>query len=125
MHTFQTLVETYHQFYGHYPESIEVLYRTASQDERLYWKNFSNPYTDHHGYRHAILNYDDYFQNGKPPSKPYSEILGVRIYWPDRIIPQGQVLYQYLSPQQYRIYGTGKTAGIFVKDRGQNFVLKP
>jgi len=107
MHTFQTMVETYGVDHaGIYPPNVEALKFSAtdtSTENGTYWKDFTNPFSSNSG---LGASYDNAHFQRSP----------------------GMILYQPLPDKtgaisSYLIHGVGKEANIFVKDKGQDFVL--
>lgn len=117
MHSFQTMVETYavdHK--GLYPENVLILQKEAQQTDMSYWKDFTAPIID--GEMGFKKSFDDY---SFAHFSKYKDYLGIRI-----IISfsstRGQVLYQRLSPTQYKIYGSDR-GGFPVMKKGKIFYL--
>jgi len=108
MHTFQVLVETYaEKWQGRYPENAHILKQDANQNKgghRPYWKVFSNPYTHQKGLDKSYTQFDSVTYHRKL-IKPYLDILGIRFYLPWRPDLRGQIIYEYVHPGLYRIYG--------------------
>lgn len=122
MHALQTMAETYFEVNGVFPTSVRTLERHAKTYQPPYWKNFSNPLTGRQSgegdswgdYRH----YQALFENQHQPVMGLTLNFGQR----DRSAWRGMVLYQQVSPTNYRIYGT-RYYGELITERGQVFEL--
>lgn len=104
MHTFQTIVENYAvDWGGTYAPTVAGLKIDATDANKNYWKDFSNPFTSVSGTGQAG-SYDD-FTGGTA---------------------SGLVLYDVAGaarPTKYYVYGIGKNAAATIQDKGSNFVL--
>jgi len=120
MHTWQTMLETYAIDHKRYPASVEDLRSASQAASSPYWKNATNPFMRRQGILDAYMNLSDY--TDPPQNNTY--IWGLRIYLGPLHAEsnKGMVVYEYVNPLLYYIYGTDKH-GMFLKDRGREFVL--
>lgn len=118
MHTFQTMLESYFAEHRHFPPHLPELKQDGNKPGKEYWKEFTNPMTGMSGFGRSYREY--------PPAgilPPFLEGFGFRLYRqlsrPDQA---GLVVYRYLNPKQYHIYGLDKT-GNLIQNKGQTLVL--
>jgi hypothetical protein len=116
MHTLQSMVESYAVRHRRFPVSVTLLSRDAHLGPDPYWKDFNNPYTGRKGLDFALMD------QPKPLEPSFLDLLGIRFYVHNRY--PGQVSYEFLGPDRYRIFGfTGSSAEI--QDKGSIFYLQP
>ncbi|MEZ0368088.1 MAG: DUF3352 domain-containing protein [Candidatus Sericytochromatia bacterium] len=105
MHMTQTIVETYAVDYGGiYPATVAEMVKEAQQ--RDYWREFTNPFSQESGMGPALIDYQDY--------KPGAEMAGKVLYQP-AANEDGQIT-------SYKIYGVDQ-AGALILDKGETFFL--
>ena len=128
MHSLQTMVEIYAANHdGNYPANLNLL-EAAARNEH-YWRDLKNPYTLASGYGKSYQSLAHW------KNIAVHEALQVQYRWGLRLRARGYskikvrsskqpglVLYEYLSPSHYRIYGVRKGKQL-IQDRGKVFFL--
>ena len=128
MHTLQAALEAYALDHdGIYPESAELLKNEAVK--KNYWRHFKNPYINKHGYGVSFVDMKEWQKNKRYERENSGYFWGLRVRWTDsdvsektQYVTSGIVLYDYIQPTLYRIYGVDGS-GVIIKDRGEAFYL--
>lgn len=111
MHTLQTMIETYAVDWGGcYPDNLEAMREEAIRQDRQYWRDLKNPFTDAMGigFRGAMVDYSEFV--------PGAEASGLAIYKPKPPAPGESCIVSY------EILGSdGK--GELIQDKDSDFTL--
>lgn len=126
----QRIVETYAVDAGKYPASLAVLHSQAIKKGFEYWRDFTNPYSLLRGYQKSYLEYSLYLRLCRPEEiyqLQLTSLLGIYLdldlVWYAKSQCAGWVLYQYLSPKSYRIYGTDRY-GRLIQKKGRDLAYQ-
>lgn len=112
---------------GTYPRSAELLKNEAVEQNE--WKPFKTPYTHTYGYGLSFEDMSKWKKSELHKRQSAGYFWGLRVRWQEteladktKPVTPGLVLYEYIKPTHYRIYGLdGK--GSVIKDRDRKFYL--